>query len=124
MLCDRCHNEEASIHIRGTDAQGNIHSLNLCASCALHELSGEQLHSGEFAEAFRLASLPNHLDLIKILSELVKVESGQPPGKATEIRTMSAMWSETAGITTDSSVGLSGLPDNFFERCFRFSESS
>lgn len=77
MLCDRCHNEEASIHIRGTDAQGNLHSLNLCASCAMHELSGEQQHSGEFAEAFRLASLPNQLDLLKIFSELVrKVESG------------------------------------------------
>ena len=72
MLCDRCHNEEASIHIRGMDAQGNVHSLNLCASCAMHELSGEYPHAGEFAETFRMAALPNHLDLLKILSELVK----------------------------------------------------
>lgn len=72
MLCDRCHNEEASIHIRGIDPQGNVHSYNLCATCALHELSGEHQHSGEFAETFRLAALPNHLDLLKMLSELVK----------------------------------------------------
>ncbi len=81
MLCDRCHNEEASIHIRGTDPQGNIHSLNLCSTCALHELSGENLHSGDFAEAFRMASPPNHLDLLKILSELLKkVESDRVSG--------------------------------------------
>lgn len=76
MLCDRCQQEEASIHIRGTDMQGNIHSLNLCATCALHELSGEYAHSGQLADAFRLASPSNHFDLLKILEELVKkVES-------------------------------------------------
>ena len=85
MLCDRCHNEEACIHIRGIDPQGNVHSLNFCASCAFREFLDEQANPSELSEAFRLASLPNPLDLQKILSELIKkVENSSSPADSSD----------------------------------------
>ncbi len=76
MLCDRCNKEEASIHIRGTDQHGNIHALNLCSSCAIRELSDENIAPEAFLEAFRLTSFSSHLNLLKALNEIVRKAEG------------------------------------------------
>ena len=53
MLCERCHQAEAVVHIRGINAKGETQKLNLCAKCAFEEINHGALGSEEIADILK-----------------------------------------------------------------------
>ncbi len=42
MICDKCHQRPACVHLRTINPEGKTSTLNLCAACAMEELAGAQ----------------------------------------------------------------------------------
>lgn len=72
MLCNKCNKEEALIHIRGVDAQGNVHTISICASCAIKALMSEELNASEIAGLMKSGAMPKPDVMMKIIDSLMR----------------------------------------------------
>lgn len=72
MLCDRCHKEEALIHIRGVDAQGNVHTISICAGCAMKSIMSEELSPSDLTELLKSGSLPKPDVMMKLIDNFMR----------------------------------------------------
>ncbi|MFA6816168.1 MAG: hypothetical protein WCS73_07735 [Lentisphaeria bacterium] len=76
MLCDRCHKEEACLHIRGFNQDGVMTSINLCAKCALKEFSKKGDGSDhQLADLIEKTAKGAGLELLDLLESQVLPQS-------------------------------------------------
>lgn len=68
MLCDKCHKNEACVHIRGIDQNDKTQMYNICATCALAVVMQTDSTTLEpILQEFRRASLASGEDILKMM---------------------------------------------------------
>lgn len=68
MICDKCHKNEACVHIRGMDQSGKSQMINICATCAMAVvMQADPAALEPILQEFRRASLASGEDILKLM---------------------------------------------------------